>query len=198
MFNVSKSNITGFITIKDITDQNNPVLLLEKNNAIHYENFSIALAKSVAHREDGWIHEMVFGNGGATVAGSGVITYLTPNTSGTSASLYSETFSKVIDDNSPLNTDVTKNFMEILHQSNATYTDILITCTLDVGEPSDQASFDTSTETEGQYVFDELGLRSYDATDGTGLLLTHAVFHPVQKSLNRVIEVNYTIRISMC
>ena len=42
--------------------------------------------------------------------------------------------------------------------------------------------------------FDELGLKSYSA-DGTSRLLTHVIFHPVQKSLNRLIQIDYTVRI---
>jgi len=71
---------------------------------------------------------------------------------------------------------------------------------LDYGEPSAQQFFDNSTNLNGEYVFDELGLRgrSSDGTVGllsTGLLLTHVVFHPVQKSLNRLIQIDYTVRI---
>ena len=49
-------------------------------------------------------------------------------------------------------------------------------------------------------LFDELGLkaRSTDESSGlttTGKLLTHVVFHPVQKSLNRLIQIDYTVRI---
>ena len=44
------------------------------------------------------------------------------------------------------------------------------------------------------YVFDELGLRSY-STAGDGRLITHVIFHPVQKSLNRLIQIDYTVRI---
>ena len=47
---------------------------------------------------------------------------------------------------------------------------------------------------ESLYVFDELGLKSYSPT-GTGKLLTHVVFHPVQKSLNRLIQIDYTVRV---
>ena len=45
-------------------------------------------------------------------------------------------------------------------------------------------------------MFDELGLKAY-SPDGAGLgdLLTHVIFHPVQKSLNRMIQVDYTVRI---
>ena len=45
-------------------------------------------------------------------------------------------------------------------------------------------------------MFDELGIRAYSPNGaGTGPLLTHVIFHPVQKSLNRIIQVDYTIRI---
>ena len=76
-----------------------------------------------------------------------------------------------------------------------------MTVTLEFGEPGGQAAFDNSTNTEGVYVFDELGIKAtpeLGESAGTGLLLTHVIFHPVQKSLNRIIEVVYTIRIAMC
>jgi hypothetical protein len=65
---------------------------------------------------------------------------------------------------------------------------------LDYGEPSGQDAFDTATDQNSLYVFDELGLKGYNAS-GTGNLLTHVVFHPVQKSLNRLIQIDYTVRI---
>jgi hypothetical protein len=71
---------------------------------------------------------------------------------------------------------------------------VLITCLLDYGEPSGQDAFDTATDQNSLYVFDELGLKGYSAS-GTGNLLTHVVFHPVQKSLNRLIQIDYTVRI---
>jgi hypothetical protein len=84
--------------------------------------------------------------------------------------------------------------MEVRHISGATYSDILISCLLDYGEPLDQQAFDNSTDMNGNFVFDELGLVSYSPS-GTGKLLTHVVFHPVQKSLNRLLQIDYTIRV---
>jgi hypothetical protein len=84
--------------------------------------------------------------------------------------------------------------MEIRHISGATYSDILVSCLLDYGEPLEQEAFDNSQDLSGNFVFDELGLKAYSPT-GTGKLLTHVIFHPVQKSLNRLLQIDYTIRI---
>ena len=61
-------------------------VFINKRNAIHYENISIALAQSLANSGQGFIYEMAFGNGGTAVDPTGIITYLTPNSSGSSAS----------------------------------------------------------------------------------------------------------------
>ena len=48
----------------------------------------------------------------------------------------------------------------------------------------------------GNFIFDELGLKSKSSTGrNTGLLLSHVVFHPVEKSANRKIQVLYTIKV---
>jgi hypothetical protein len=169
-------------------------ILIDKRNAIHYENMSIALAESLANSGESWIYEMSFGNGGTSVDPTGIITYLTPNSTGTNASLYNQTFTKVVDDRSVNNVDPVRNKIETRHVSGTNYTDIFVTCLLDYGEPNGQDAFDTATNSDSLYVFDELGLRSYSAS-GIGRLLTHVIFHPVQKSLNRLIQIDYTVRI---
>lgn len=168
---------------------------VNKRNAIHYENISEALALSLANKTTGFIHEMHFGNGGTSVDPTGVITYLPPNNSGQNADLYNKTYYKVVDNNSSLNTDSARNKIEVRHVPGNVYTDILVTCLLDYGEPAGQAPFDNTGNLDGEFVFDELGLRSWTGTVGQGRLLTHVVFHPVQKSLNRLIQIDYTVRI---
>jgi len=167
---------------------------VDKRNAIHYENMSISLAESLGNEGKGFIYEMVFGNGGTTVDPTGIITYLTPNTIGINSSLYNETYAKVVDDRSANNIDPVRNKIETRHLTGTNYTDIVVTCLLDYGEPADQEAFDNATYSESPYVFDELGLRSYNP-NGTGRLLTHVIFHPVQKSLNRLIQIDYTVRV---
>ena len=169
-------------------------IYVNKRNAIHYENISIALAQSLANSGQGFIYEMAFGNGGTAVDPTGIVTYLTPNSTGSNASLYNETYKKVVDDRSSNNTDPTRNFIETRHVTGTNYTDVFITCLLDYGEPSGQQAFDNANDSNSSYIFDELGLKSY-STIGQSLLLTHVIFHPVQKSLNRLIQIDYTVRI---
>jgi hypothetical protein len=169
-------------------------IAVNKRNAIHYENMSIALAESIANSGQGFIYEMAFGNGGTTVDPTGIITYLTPNSTGINASLYNQRYTKVVDDRSVSNVDPTRNYIETRHVTGVNYTDVFVTCLLDYGEPNGQNAFDNTTDNEGNFVFDELGLKSY-STSGQSRLLTHVIFHPVQKSLNRLIQIDYTVRI---
>ena len=188
-----KEWIQGHVVITDLTSGE---ILLDRKNSINFENFSISLARCIANRPDSWIQEMAFGNGGASVSEIGTITYLPPNTVGTSAQLYNETYFKVVDDQSPLNLDSTYNYMTISHTTGSTYSDVIVTCTLELGEPSGQEAFDTTTNIQSEYVFNEIGLKAYSSNGpDTGLLLTHVIFSPIQKSLNRQIQVVYTIRI---
>ena len=139
---------------------------------------------------------MCFGNGGSRIDPTGIITYLTPNSVGLNATLYNQTYIKNIDSNNILNLDPSRNYMQVRHITGTAYSDILVSCLLDFGEPAGQQAFDNSTNMSGPYVFDEIGLRSYSPDGpGLGMLLTHVIFHPVQKSLNRLLQIDYTVRI---
>ena len=183
-----------------IFDPESGQVYIDKPNAIHYENFSRALASSVANKGENFIYEMNFGNGGTSVDTTGIITYLPTNTTGQNSNLYNPTYTKVIDDTAVANKDPSNNKMTVSHIPGTIYTDILVSCLLDYGEPNGQDYFDVSQSLNNEFVFDELGLRgrSINGTSGltsTGLLLTHVVFHPVQKALNRLIQIDYTVRI---
>ena len=195
--NDSRPNETGGFHFEGhikIFDPENGEIFIDKRNAIHYENMSVAIVNSLSQQGQGTIYEMVFGTGGTVVDPTGLITYLTPNTVGINSSLYNQTYNKIIDQTSINNPDPVRNKMEVRHISGATYSDILISCLLDYGEPIDQEAFDNSQDLSGNFVFDELGLKSFNP-DGQGKLLTHVIFHPVQKSLNRLLQIDYTIRI---
>lgn len=188
--------IEGFLKVYD---PNNGEVFVDKHNAINYENMSEAIADTLSSRGFGEIYQMAFGNGGASVDETGVITYLPPNTTGQNAALYNQTYAKIVDDTSVFNLDPTRNKMSVSHTTGKVYTDILVQCLLDYGEPSGQDAFDNSTQTDSSYIFDELGLLANYGTDEFGnvltRLLTHVIFHPVQKSLNRQIQIDYTVRI---
>lgn len=180
-----------------IWDRNTGEILVDKDNAINYENLSVAMCQSLSSgplnvsTAPGFIYSMAFGNGGTTVAATGVITYNPPNVIGTNAQLYNQTYSKVINNNFSADLDTVNNFISVLHTAGTTYSDILVNCQLDYGEPAGQAAFDNTTTFADTYTFDELGLYS-----SSGQLLTHVIFSPVQKALNRQIVVQYDIRVS--
>ena len=195
-------DIKGWVKISDPVTN---TVLVDKSNAIHYENFSEALAKSIvagplnandSESASGFIKTISFGNGGTDVSPTGVITYRTPNYTGANADLYNPTYGsaannlKVINQNFSNNLDPINNNLSVNHLVGKAYTDIVISCLLNYGEPSGQQVFDNTTDFNDTYVFDELGLKS-----AGGKLLTHVIFHPVQKSLNRLIQIDYTVRI---
>jgi uncharacterized protein (UPF0333 family) len=178
----AQPRMTGHVKISDPTTGQ---VILDKKNAIHFENMSLALGYSIAGNSTGFVYSMSFGNGGSAVSGTGAITYFPTNTIDPKADLYDPTYTKII-------TGTSTNYLEVRHLQGTNYTDVVVTCTLDYNEPAGQEAFDDSTSTEGAFVFDELGLKTKD-----GLLLTHVIFNPIQKSLNRLIEVVYTLRIQM-
>ena len=173
-----------------IHDPDSGEVFVDKPNAIHYENISEAIAYSLSNKGSLYFYQMEFGNGGTAVDSTGVITYLIPNTNSGSATLYNPTYSKIIDDTNTNNPDPTNNKMQVRHVPGNAYSDIIITCLLDYGEPATQNVFDNSTTLNDTYTFDELGIKGT-----SGKLLTHVIFHPVQKSLNRLIQIDYTVRI---
>jgi hypothetical protein len=184
-----------------IFDPKTNEVFVDKKNAIHYENMSKAIANCLGNKNSvpgfgGFITEMHFGKGGTTVDPTGVITYLPTNTNIQSADLYNPTYYKIVDNTSAANSDKARNKIEISHIAGLIYTDIIVSCLLDYGEPAGQAVFDNSQDLSGEFVFDELGLKGYsDDGEGLGPLLTHVIFSPVQKSLNRLIQIDYTVRI---
>jgi len=193
MNSTAKLDIKGFLKIYDPISME---VFVEKQNAIHYENFSVALAQNVANKGTNFITEMHFGNGGTTVDPTGVITYLPTNTNVQNADLYSPQYYKIVDDTNAANSDPLRNKVAITHTPGQIYSDIIVSCLLDYGEPNGQAVFDNSQDLNGQFVFDEIGLKGYSTTgEGLGKLLTHVIFSPVQKSLNRLIQIDYTVRI---
>lgn len=175
-----------------ITDVDTNEVLLDIHNAINFQNFAFAVANCLANKtEDSknfYITRMAFGYGGTEIDGNGNITYKSPNVDGSNASLYND----LLDSNSNPYTKEVSN-IEVLNAEGSPYTDMTVKVILDYDDPAsagldlDNASnFDTAAD----WVIDELAL-----VTESGYNLTHLIFHPIQKSKNRKIEILYSIRI---
>lgn len=178
-----------------IRDKETGEEIVNKRNAIHYGNMANIVANALNSDGNSKLHFMAFGNGGTSVDTAGKVVYKSPRVSESfeaSADLYSRSYNKIIS----ANTATDK--IEVV--AGSSFTDLKITCTLGYAEPSDQDLFDSSTDNDGSYVFDELALFSYPSDNTnitTSKMLTHVIFHPVQKSQNRIIEIIYTVRIQL-
>jgi len=173
-----------------IWDPESGDVFVNKKNKINFENMSRCIANKLANNDNFSIYEMHFGNAGTITDSSGNVTYRAEKVNLDSDNLYNDVFYKNVD---------------IVDADNTS--DIVTTCTLDYTEPSttdntfnlyglSQSNDDTATSIDGNFIFDEIGLKSKASTGrNTGLLLTHVVFHPVQKSANRLIQIIYTIRV---
>ena len=190
-------HVEGHVLIRD---KETGETLLNQRNAIHYGNMANLIANALNNGSGAYIQYMAFGNGGTSVDTTGKVLYKTPRVSEayeSGANLYSRTYYKTINTTSIMKLDK----IDII--AGPSYTDIKMTCTLGYDEPADQDLFDSSTTNEGDYIFDEMAVFSYpsDPTNSvpinTSTMLTHVIFHPVQKSQNRIIEIIYTIRIQL-
>lgn len=200
MIDSTHINIDGHVKIWDPKTKE---ILVSKHNAINPETMTLILAQMLQGNNDSYVYEMHFGNGGLIIDETGNITYndVTDNLStGIEAGLYNATYFKVVDTiDTTNNIDPVNNKVVVSHTTGLNYTDLVITSTLEENEPdssSENNLIDSPSEYNGDYIFNELGLKSR-GSDGknTGYLLSHIVFDPVQKSANRVIQVIYTLRI---
>jgi hypothetical protein len=175
-----------------IVDKATGEVLLNQRNAVHYGNLARIVAQALSGQFSGsaFLNWMAFGNGATAVDTSGRVIYKTPRVSESfesAAGLYSRTYEKSFDQ-AGANIDVV---------TGPSYTDLKITVTLGFNEPGTQDIFDSAENMEGDFVFDELGIFSRANTIDDAVMLTHVIFHPVQKSQNREIEITYTIRVQL-
>ncbi len=197
--NMTIDNMTGAVKgYIEIKDKETGEVLVSKSNAIHYGNMANIIANALVNAQGSYLHYMAFGNGATSVDTTGKVVYKSPRVSEafeSGANMYSRTYHKIISQN----TDTDK--IEVV--TGPSYTDLKMTCTLGYSEPADQDLFDSSTSNQGDYVFDEMSIFSYPSDPSnavpinTSSMLTHVIFHPVQKSQNRIIEIVYTIRIQL-
>ena len=181
-------SVDGHVLIKDM-DTNE--ILLDKHNAINFQNFAFAVANCLANKTEGsknfYITDMAFGYGGTLIDGNGNVTYKSPNVDGSTAALHNS----LLDSNGdPYKKQVTS--IDVLDAEGASYTDITVKVILDYDDPALAPALDNAQnfDTPSDWVIDELAL-----VTESGKNLTHLIFHPIQKSKNRRIEILYSLRI---
>ena len=205
MLDSNKVKVLGFLKISDI---GNGEVLEETCNAIHFGNLADSIAASLAGMANGHIRYMAFGDGGTSISANGDITYRQPdvtNVKDTSSSLYSEIYHQEIGYNGTTNlgNDPTNTVLPV--KSNSQYSDIKMTATLDFSDTSPtQDAIDRSANMDGNAIIDEIALYTGEPSIGIGstlansndaLMISHVIFHPIQKSNNRILQIDYTIRI---
>jgi hypothetical protein len=169
-------------------------VLIDKDNAIHPQNMARIIARGLAHEPNSWVYKMALGNGGTHIDASMNISYLQPNVTGTTSTLYNKTYEEVIDSH---DVSVSQGNSVISAASPAPTITSIVTCTLELSpnEPSGQAVSDNTTvNPDSLYTFDELGLFTNDQPP---LMMSHLIFSPVEKTANRSISITYTLTISV-
>lgn len=196
-------SVEGFVLIKDIT---NDRVLYQGRNAIHQENMSVALAQALSRGTGSFVSEMWFGCGAAIIATDGTISYRKPNVNGVNADLYQPTYFRVIDETDYNRAAESTDNVTIGHVAGTNYADTVVTVTLSNTDPLKGASefnlYDytngslEATVYDGEFEFNEIGLKTKgDNGLKSGKLLTHFIFHPVQKSADQTIQIVYTLRV---
>jgi hypothetical protein len=166
--------------------------LYHLKNAINPRNMALLIARSLSHEANGYIASMAFGNGGTFLSTTSQRIFRTPNVLGSSSSLYNQTYSVIVDE-STVGAPSTNSVRSTLSPSPALTALAVITCQLSAAEPANQAVSDNlSSAVSTAYTFDEIGLFSSD-----GMLLSHVIFSPIEKSANRSLLFTYTITISV-
>lgn len=183
--------VRSYDSVEDLLAQRHFDVLLDKDNAVHRENASIMIARGIADRPNGSVYYMYFGNGGATFDPRGNVVFNAPNILG-AADLYNATYFEAVDDRQGAPAG---NLMAVRHVTGTLISDADIYCVIGKNEPfgqqisDDVGSLDLNTQ---QFSFNEIGLKTKD-----NLLITHTTFAPVLKDAQRIIEVVYTLVITV-
>jgi hypothetical protein len=185
-------NIKGRMVIRDV--ETNEVCL-DQCNAIHPQNMASVIARALSRDPNGYIYFLSFGNGGTFLNTNNQLVFRPPNTIG-AANLYNPTYTIQVDEQSS-GTPATNSTISAQSTPPAITSVITITAQLNANEPSGQAVADNITTnvngaTKAPFIFDEVGLKSSD-----GLLLSHLVFTPFEKTANRAFLIIYTLTVSV-
>lgn len=214
-----KTHVKGHVLIQNGMTLKNGILVpdeltgtsvLDKYNAIHNQNMAEAIARGLSNTNfdaigTHQIYGIGLGRGGSSVDGTGNITYLAPNVTGTGARLYDQTYFEVVDEQQA----GTPAANSVTYQNSGidTTSIVIVTATIAAGEPAGQILTDSppDSDTESEFFFDELGLFTYGQNGAFGyssvptdsLLLSHIIFSPILKTANRELVITYTLTVSV-
>ena len=188
MNEIVKTEIKGRMIIRDLETNE---IVRDHTNAIHPQNMALLIARALSRDSNGYIYSLSFGNGGTFYNSSQQIVYRPPITIGSSANLYNQTYSVQVDDQST-GTPITNSVLSASSLSPAISSTITVTAQLNANEPLLQAAADNLplNATTQMFMFDELGLKSSD-----GMLLSHLIFSPFEKTSNRAFLITYTLTV---
>ena len=184
-----KLSVDGHVIIRDADTAE---VLLDKYNAINFENFAFAVANLLANNSNGglgyFVHKMAFGHGGTVVDVTGNILYKEPKVNGADGGLYEPSPGVTVGEN--FEKEITSFVID--NVENETQTTLISTVILDYSDPATAPDSDVAVDFEDpqSYVFDEIALVTEN-----GDFLTHLIFHPIQKSQNRKLEIIYSLRV---
>lgn len=220
---IAKLSVEGFLKI---INKDTGEILVETHNDILYGNLTTALAHSLIGNSDSLLYYMAFGDGGSFVGPGNVILYK-PSLGGISsvvknpiANLYNTLYVKKLSNNATSTFDYNKLSIAYMPAENyaTSYEDIIVDVVLTYNEPPPAIS-------SSPFIFNEIGLFagsnnlfignstttvdevnnfvsqtpnfSNQADTKSKLMLTHVIFHPLEKSSISNIEIIYTVRIQM-
>lgn len=151
-------------------------VLLDKSNAIHPQNMARIIARALANEPKASIYRVALGNGGTVASAGGALSYKTPNDGTSSDSvgwqtrLYNEIYSEVIDDQSsllgsglgavPANDPKSVGLSGPGVRSSEVGNTSLVTIDMTINPCEPRYLAASSTDMDGNFVFDELGLFS--------------------------------------
>ena len=166
-------------------------ILLDKHNAINFQNFAFAVSNLLANKTENsnqfFIDKIAFGYGGTSIDANGNITYKNPKVDGVNGALYNP----LLDGSSNAYTKQVSS-IDVNDAESNPYSDITVKVILDYDEPTTAPTLDNAQNFDhpDSWVIDEIAL-----VTESGYNLTHLVFHPIQKAKNRKIEILYSLRI---
>lgn len=165
-----------------ITNADSGQELLNQTNAIHGQNFAFAVVRALSNEPNGVVSRLCLGDGGTFLNSSSVLTFRLPNSTGEQADLYSQTYEQLVDDQaagvSPSNFTV-----PVAPVAPSITSTVLVNALLTSTDPTNNPAV--------TYTFDEVGLKTAD-----GLLLTHIIFTPIDKTTAQTFLITYTLEVS--